>query len=987
MAATFQLRFLGTVEITRDGKPLRGFESRKSVALLAYLAARGQAVSRSLLASLLWGDKAEAQGRSNLSRVLHNLTSLLPHCLQTDPHTVEFQRPANVWLDLAAFDEFASQATHAALAQAVELYRDEFLADIFLDDCPDFEIWLVGERERWRQRVSDALQALVAYHSRHAGFDAALRFASRLLALEPWREEAHREMMMLLAKTGQRTAALLQYEACRRVLAEQLNVEPSTEITALYERIRRGDVEVEAEPLRVTLATRAPTTPLRNLPSSLTSFIGREKEITELMERLGSPACRLLTLIGPAGIGKTRLAVEALARLDSFPDGIYFVPLAAVDSPEFLVSAMAAALEFSPQGMPDAKTQILDYLSQKQLVLALDSFEHLLRDTDLIVEILQKAPKVKILVTSQERLNLRAEWLFNLEGLEFPRIGETAPPERFAAVRLFLERAASVDPHFSPAQQPGADVVRICQLVEGMPLGLELAAAWVDKFPCRYIGQEIERSLDFLTASWRDAPARHRSLRAAIDWSYSLLTDLQRALLRRLSVCEGGISLPAAEEICRFEGLPLNMLSELSALADKSLLRAHAASNGTPRFAIPQPIREYARERLVESGESEEIRSRHSSFFLALAQAAEPQLTSGERGAGLERIELEYDNLRAALTWSLASPGRGETALRLAAALNWYWYFRGYLNEGRDWVKRILEKGSHLPPSSALATVLYSAGAGAWLQGDYSAAKASLDASVDLARALGDKRALAFSLAVDGLVAMNLGDAEGASTRHRESGALFTEIGDKWGLALSLTNMQLSLSTQGDDEGGRSAVERAVALFRELDDPWGLALALNNLGLLAYRQGEFASARARVEEALAIRRGVGDKWLIAQSLNYLGNVVQAQCDYPTARHALEESLQLNRELGNKHGIAESFEGLARLAAAQHQPQRAAQLWGSAQALRAALGSPLPLEGRAEYDRMVDTLRAALGEGGLAAALADGHGNSVEQAIEYALQSG
>jgi predicted ATPase/DNA-binding SARP family transcriptional activator len=991
MAATFQLRLLGPIQVTREGKAVHGFESRKAIALLGYLAARGQPVSRTQLADLLWSDKTESQGRANLSRVLHNLSTLLPGSFQSDHHAIEFNLAPHHWLDLRAFEDLATTGTADALTSAAHLYRDDFMAGIYLDDCPDFEIWLVAQREHWRRRAVEVLAGLVNHHGGHGDYEAARQFALRWIALEPWREEAHAQVMTLLARTGQRSAALSQYETAKQVLAQELGIEPSGELATLYERIKAGELQPKIEQ---PTSLAQPFTPADNLPVQLTSFIGRDGEIADILEHLQNPACRLLTIVGAPGAGKTRLAVEAGAKLlGVFANGVYFVPLASVGDPRFLVPAIIQALEFSPAGSSEPRLQLLNYLREKHLLLVLDSFEHLLEGADLVTEILQKAPAVKILITSQERLNLRAEWLLYVEGLKFPRMNGTEPITGYAAVKLLLDRAHSVETHFNLSSEVQPAVIRICQLVEGLPLGLELAAAWVGKFSCAYIAQEIERNLDFLGTSLRDVPARHRSLRAALDWSYNLLREPERVLLRRLSVFGGGLSLDAALRICDLGDLHQDtskdsrteMLRMLNLLIDKSLLRTDATREPDPRFMLLEPIREFAQQRLAESGEEEIIRERHAEYFLELVESAEARFRTAERDAWLARLEVEYDNLRAALQWSLAETARLQIAERLTATLVWYWYFRSQLDEGRAWVERVLAGTEVSLPTRARVRLLYGAGMGAWLQSNYALARTYLAESLRFARALDDKASTAYALTFLGLVAMNQGDPAEARLRHEESGALFSEIGDRWGFALSLTNLELVASLQGDAAAGRAAIEQAVRIFGELRDRWGESLALNNLGLFAYRQGDLTAARARLEQALAIRREVGDKWLIAQSLNYLGNVALAQRDDLEAYASLKESMLLNRELGNKHGISELLSGFAARAAARGEPQRAARLFGAAEALREAIGSPVPLPDRAEYDRVVAAARSQLDAAAWAREWQEGQKLVLEEAIKLALE--
>jgi DNA-binding SARP family transcriptional activator len=362
MSNTFHLRFLGPIQAEQNGKPLRGFRSRKALALLGYLASQGQALPRERLVDLLWEDQTESRGRANLSWVLNKLNKLLPDCLQADRHSIQYQRSDTYWLDLDVFDGLEAQGEPGGLAEAVELYRGEFLEGLYLEGCAEFELWVVAERERWHQRMLRALEKLVAHHGQRGEYGDALRFAQRLLELEPWQEETQRQVMRLLARSGQRAAALAQYETCRRVLVEELGVEPAEETTALYQRIRAAD------------AARR-----HNLPPQPTPFVGRKRDLAEIATLLDDPECRLLTITGPGGVGKTRLALQVgQAKSGAFLEGVYFAPLAAVSAPDFIVSAIADALQFSLSDQRDPQAQLLSFLRGKEVLLILDNFEHIL---------------------------------------------------------------------------------------------------------------------------------------------------------------------------------------------------------------------------------------------------------------------------------------------------------------------------------------------------------------------------------------------------------------------------------------------------------------------------------------------------------------------------------------------------------------------------------------------------------------------------------
>jgi predicted ATPase/DNA-binding SARP family transcriptional activator len=1047
--ANLMLGLLGSLQVLVANEPITNFESNKARALLAYLAVEaGSAHRRESLIGLLWPDSPEEAARHNLRQTLLALrqaigdrTAKPPYLLITRDE-IQFNTAADYSLDVAAFDaQLATCGRHphrqletcstcaAHLQQAAELYRGKFLQEFFLQDSAPFEEWALVQRERLHQRALEALTHLTAYYEQRADYEAARRYASRQLELDPWREQAHRQLMRALALVGLRSEALIQYETCRRVLGDELGVEPSAETQSLYAQISRGELTAKPEE-----APHAPPVTLHPLPPQLTPFIGRERELADLHRLLSDPQCRLLTLVGPGGIGKTRLALQAAAnQRQAFIHGAAFVSLASVASPALIVHVIAEALGLAFHSASDPKAQLLSYLTEKQVLLVLDNLEHLMAGAGLCVEILEHALEVKVLVTSREQLNLSGEWVFEVEGLAFPRseIGEGF--EGYSAVSLFRQRAQRARVGFELKGEDRAAVARICRLVEGMPLGIELAAAWVRTLSCREIAQQIERNLDFLAVSMRDLPERHRSLRAVFNQSWSMLTAEERLVMSKLSVFRGGFQREAAERVA---GASLSVLASLVA---KSLVRRTEGDRPTGtasgRYDLHEIVRQYARERLIESGEFEAACGEHMRFFLELAEAAEPELRRVDQIAWLDRLERDHDNLRAALGWSLdcaetdddrsleTRERAGRESLRLAGALYMFWKRRAHWSEGRDWLKRALALTSDLPvveerakaldaavllaaeqadtkPASQLAEqnlalaresgdsysiarALDALGFLLWKKKDFAAARASCEKALGIFRRLGDRSGAADALHDLSHVAINQGDYQAAQSFCGEAAAIYRELGDNLGLTDALGDLGLLAYLLNDFAAARAYLDESLARFQEAASVPGTVSALNRLGDLARCRGDYDEAGKLYTESVALYRDMGDKDELPSLLHNQGYVALHCGDHSQALALFEEGLAMQVETGNQAGIAECLAGIAGVVTARGEGERGARLFGAAEALHERNAAAIWPANRIEYDRSLALLRASLDEATLAAAWAEGRAMSMERAIAEA----
>lgn len=673
------LQLLGAFAVRLDDRPVTAFETDKTRALLAYLAIESAVPQRrDRLAGLLWPDRPEAAARRSLSQALFNLRRVIGDnapspFLQVTREAIQFNLASDYVVDVIEFEAAVQRAAahqHAGalcpacvaqLRRAAELYRGDLLLAFSIADSAVFEDWLLLKREYVRQQALGALAQLTAHYMQQRDFEAALRYARRQLELDPWREEAHRQAMRALWQAGRRSEALAQYEAGKRALADQLGVEPSAETQALYQQIRS------------TTSGEAPHTVdsrLKPLPTSLTAFVGRERELEQLSHLSAQPGCRLITLVGPGGVGKSRLAVQfAASQRHRFPDGVAFVPLVGAASGAAIIAAMADSLGFAFYGPLDPRVQLVNYLRHRQCLIVLDNLEHLLGDPDtinLLSELLEAAPHCVLIATSREDLRVQAEWLFEVKGLSAPAPGMAI--EDSEAVQLFMQQARRVRGGLDLRDNDLAEIARICRSVEGLPLAIELAASWLRTLTCAEIAQEIERDVNFLVTSARDVPLRHRSIQAVFDHSWQLLTNEERRGLRRLAVFRGGFTREAAAQIA---GAAIGLLS---ALVAKSLVRR--APDG--RYDLHELVRQYVEAHLrADTDEFEAVNDRHAAYYSALLDRFSTKILSPQQVETLALLTLEINNLRAAWEWSVM---RARWLDLIKASQGWVW-----LCERKNW--------------------------------------------------------------------------------------------------------------------------------------------------------------------------------------------------------------------------------------------------------------------------------------------------------------
>jgi predicted ATPase len=716
--SSLKLFLLGSPRLERDGAPLE-FSMRKNLALIAYLAVTAQPHTREALVTLLWPELEPSRARAGLRRNLSMLKSALAgEWLVVERETVGADPDSDLWLDVRQFRALLQSCQEhghpqeqvcpdclSALAEAIELYQGDFMAGFSLRDSADFDEWQFFQAESLRQELALALETLARGHSAQGEHQVAIPYARRWLALDPLHEPAQRCLMRLYAWSGQRAAALRQYAECQRVLGEELGAPPEEETTQLYQAIK--EKREPPPPETRTIAPVSAQTPGRkhNLPVQLTPFVGRETTLAEIRERLDDPACRLLTLVGPGGSGKTRLALQTAERLVQertrpYAHGVFFVSLAPLDAVEAIAPTIAQALSYSFYQAVEAQQQLLDYLRQKEILLILDNLEHLLPGVDLLTEILKIAPGIKILATSRTSLNLDGEHLYRVAGMEYPQ-GAQQPENalQYSAVKLFLQAARRAQPDFELTDKNLGDVVQICRMVGGMPLGIRLAAAWAEMLTPAEIATEMHRDLDFLETDQRDVPRQQRSLRAVFDHSWRLLTDQQQEIFQGLSVFRGGFTDQAAQQVTGAT------LRQLMALINKSLLQREP----TGRYQVHELSRQFAAdklrraEKLAQSPTARETaHEQHSAYYAAALQEWAADLKGPRQQTALAEMDAEIENARAAWNWAL---GQGAVQ-RLEQAMEGLCLFytrRGRYREGRAACQAAAEKLLEAPGVQAQA--------------------------------------------------------------------------------------------------------------------------------------------------------------------------------------------------------------------------------------------------------------------------------------------
>jgi len=913
---------------------------------------RAEAIPRDALAFLLWPDTSEGRARANLRRHLYDLRRALPAPFEDTPWvlsqagTLQWNPAADYWLDVADFERLSASPEH--LARAVELYTGDLLPEVYAD-------WVAVDRERLRNMVLSNLSQLVV-QSRARGDNAlAMAYAQRILVQDPLREDAVRELIALRYRAGDRAGALQAYQRFEQLLVEELGVSPMPETRALCAAVAQSVPLPEAAPPGVLGQTRTDPCP-HNIPAPLNEFVGRERDLLAVRDRLIAvdSRVRLLTLTGPAGTGKTRLALEAVTGLlpdqsRTFPDGVFFVDLSAIERAGLVVSSVAGVLGVKERGGLSLDEGLKRFLRSRYVLLLLDNFEQVLDAGPLIGELLAAAPNLRMLVTSRAALRIYGEHEYPVTPLPLPNLGDLPGVDCLAAnaaVALFVARSRERQPDFALTAENAGDVAALCVQLEGLPLAIELAAGRVKAFPPAAALERLTDQLAFLANGPRDRPARLQTLRGAIDWSYRLLDEEEQALLASLGVFAGGFTVESTEAI--YGG---DTAKGLASLLANSLLY-HVNEGEDPRFGMLATIREYALEKMVETGRLKMVAQRHAAYFADLVAQATQARRGPQQGTWFGRLKVEEDNLRAALSWALdpaAPTERLQMGAQMARDLDLYWETHGRLSEASDWYARALKYREHLPPE--LQTGLLSQASWfAQLQGDYVVAESFCQEGLVLARQTQSPELIV-------RVLHNLGLAAGRQGAYERADAMLSE----------------AIDVQKAASGGVVTAD-LVALY-------------NNLAIVAKHLGDYERAESLLRASLDYKRAQGDQWGVAISLANLGELALVRKDYASAESSFQESLRLRQDLGDDKGMLILLAGLAELALVRGKMVSSIRLYSASQSLRQQTGFPMTGRERTQQERNVALLYEQLGKADFAAAWEEGASMTLEQAVACAQDVG
>ena len=951
-----EVRLLGKFEVRQDEDNIK-IPSRPAQSLFAYLIlSAGTAHRREKLAGLLWPDSLEETARDNLRHALWRLRKVFPAKLASeyilaDDLAIAFNASADYRLDASALENLDESVSTDDLITVLSGYQGELLPG-FYDE------WVVLEREHLFSIFEHHMARLLSRLEDESRWLEVLEWAERWIKLGQKPEPAYRALMKAHAVKGDMSKVAATYERCVKSLKE-FGIAPSEETRALYAKLKTGTEPVETGAAVLAREKRADS-PKSNLPVPLTSFVGREREIAEVKRLLS--ATRLLTLMGPGGIGKTRLAIQAAMEVSgSYRDGVWWAELAGLTDYLLVPHAIAQALGVSESPNQSPIESIKSFLRDKQTLLVLDNCEHLIPAcAEIANELLSQSANLKIFTTSRQALGITGETTLQVPPLSIPILADLSHLQNlreFESVQLFVERAAAIHPDLALTQKNAFAVTQICHRLDGIPLALELAAARVRVYGLEEIAGRLDDRFALLTQGSRTALPRHQTLRATVDWSYELLSEAEQILLKRLSVFAGGFTLEAAEAVAAGgEIRGPQVIDLLESLINKSLVMVYGRTAGVEdqtRYGMLETIREYARQKLEDSGEEDETRKRHLDFFALFAERAQRGIYSPEQADWFRRLDREVDNLRLALNWTGTSSAEereaGQASARqrqflIVRALSLFWE-RGYRSAIIETLERLLALDSGNEPTEERARALDVGGFLLWSLNRLPEARVYLEESIQIAETLQDD-----SLRVWPLMYL---------------GWTF------WGL--------------GEYENARKSLERCLAIARTLGENGrgAVGVAMAYLGDIPYAQGDLPEARRLYEEAIELLRELQNPSMLTPSLRRLAYVDVHEGKYEPAIGLFDECLVLNRQLGHPHGMIACLAGYAAICLARGSVERAAVLYGCVEKQLQRIGNTLLFTDTVEYEHSMEELKQKLDKELLSAAREKGAGMTLEQAVEFA----
>jgi predicted ATPase/DNA-binding SARP family transcriptional activator len=887
------IRMLGVFEVQYEGEPVK-FPTRTSASLLAYLALNpGIAHRREKLAGLLWPEIDDVKARNNLRHTLWRLRNAIgEQYFSTDKTTITFVTSSDYVLDVDTLKiQDGDTLSSEDLVNKVSVYKGELLPG-FYDE------WVTLERERLHSIFEDRMQDLLDQLVKEGRWRDVREWGEYWIAHGFSPEPAYRGLMMAYAGLGDLSGVAVIYQRCQEDLRKELSVEPSAETHYLFKQLSQGKW------VPPTLSEH----PIHHLPTPPTPFIGRESELGALKERLRDPGCRLLTLVGIGGIGKSRLALQiAFDLVDEYTHGVYFIPLASVSSPMLLISAIVEALGFQLEGDAEPQDQLRNYLREKEMLLILDNFEHLLDSAGLLTDVISNSPKIKILTTSRERLNLRGEWLVEIMGLPTPEEDDIEDLIQFDVIQLFLQSAKRIQYDFTIRMEDKPYLIKISQLIGGMPLAVELAASWVRMLSCREIAEELNKDIDFLSSQFRDLPDRHKSIQVVFDTSWELLNDREKRVFKKLAVFRNGFNRKAAERVA---GASLVILSTF---VDKLFLHKTSAD----RYEIHGLLRQYALAKLNEEpSEEKEAEYLHCDTFTDLLSKREMDLRGSKRQEAIEEIGSEIDNIRAAWDWGI-NAREIQQILRCIQSMWLFYDIRGWYFEGLDVFGKAIDSMKDFARDSIdqdvdklMAQLLSRKAWFAWRLGRYQEARMANNESINLARQSNAKEEVAFSLNLQGIVCRALGSYPEAKGYCEESLSIWREIGNRWGEAITLFNLGQISHALGEYGEVEQPYRQGLEILRDVDYQYGATFSMDSLGGLVSALSNLKEAKELCLESLAIRRELGDQWGTATCLDRLGTVMCGLGEFHEAQGVYQESLEIKRTIGDRRGMSTSFANLS-----------------------------------------------------------------------------